>query len=169
MLGQFVFLLGSPLDSLYDRVRKHFLSGRVKSAWLTKRWRKDERVYLAARPIKERHVRDSSSDEIANTFQWAKANVQLRFPAAAEEIHRLEADQKFFRGLIVVLVVVCALLLFVYQAGVPATVPYLVLILLSFWRYVDQRRKSTSLAYTYLLALESLPKEAAPPTEGGAQ
>ena len=160
LLGQFIFLLGSPLDILYDLVRKGFSSDLIKTKWLKRKWIQNERLYKSARTLKEKYVEDSAS-EIVNTFQWAKANVQLRFPAAADEIHRLEADQKFFRGLIVVLIAICFLFIFVSKTGWTETVPYLVVMALSFWRYVDQRRKSTNLAYTYLIALEQLPKETA--------
>lgn len=166
LLGQFVFLLGSPLDKVYNLVRKGFMSKRIRISWLRKKWVKNEGLYNSARAIKSKYVENSTSGEIVNTFQWAKANVQLRFPAAADEIHRLEADQKFFRGLIVVLVVICMLLVFFYKAGWLETVPYVVVILLSFWRYVEQRRKSTNLAYIYLIAMEKLPKETASGIEG---
>ena len=168
LLGQFVFLLGAPLDEVYDLVRKGLVSKHIKSNWIRRKWDQNQRLHKDARVIKERYVGDCQKSEVVNPFQWAKANVQLRFPSAADEIYRLEADQKFFRGLIVVLIAVCTLLVFVYKAGWLETVPYVIIMLLSFWRYVDQRRKSTDLAYTYLIALEKLPKEAASGVEGKA-
>lgn len=160
LLGQFISLLGSPLDKGYDLVRKAFLSKRINIKWIKSQWVKNELLYNSARVIKEKYVEDSVECEIVNTFQWAKANIQLRSPAAAPEIYRLEADQKFFRGLIVVLIIICLLFISVYKTGGIELVPYLIVLVLSVWRYVDQRRKSTNLAYTYLIALEKLPKEA---------
>lgn len=94
-----------------------------------------------------------------NTFQWAKANTQLRFPEAVSEIHRLEADQKFFRGVVVILIIIFMLQLFKYELDLVEFVVLVTALLLSFWRYVDQRRKSTALAYIYLIAMERLPKD----------
>src|SRR5205085_9252162 len=104
------------------------LSQRIKNEWIKKQWVKNERIYNSARAIKEKYVDDSVADEIVNTFQWAKANVQLRSPASAPEIYRLEADQKFFRGLIVVLIIICLLFIFKYKTGWGALVPYLVVL-----------------------------------------
>ena len=158
LVGQFVSLLGSPLDKVYDLVRKGLKSDRIKIEWIKRKWVQNETLYKTAKAIKEECLKDHAG-EIVNTFKWAKANVELRFPVAADEIYRLEADQKFFRGLIVVLVAICLLFILVYKTGWFELVPYLVVLVLSFWRYVDQRRKSTDLAYTYLIAIDKLPKE----------
>jgi hypothetical protein len=149
---------------VYDRLRQIFKiiwmdgEGYKKTAtveWFRKKWVSHDRLYERARSIKERAVRDTEAERVVNTFQWAKANVQLHSPGAAGEIHRLEADQKFFRGLIVVLIFICVLLRGVYKFRVIELTPYVALVLLSFWKYVDQRRKSLNLAYTYLIVLHS--------------
>lgn len=167
LLGQFVYLLGSLADEVYDPFRKFFSLGWVKSArhrksylfrFLTREWDKNERLYREGKRIKDKKVGDAGR-EIVNTFKWAKAMIQIKCPEAAAEISRFEADQKFFRGLMVVLLIVCALLLFYYKVGLTELIPYLVLMALSFLRYVDQRRKSQNLAYTYLIALDKMEPE----------
>jgi ABC-type siderophore export system fused ATPase/permease subunit len=147
LLGHFVFLLGAHLDWIYDFFRKRYI--RVEH----------ERAYQRAKAIKEKYLNDKEQS-VTNTFQWAKANIQVRSPSAAVEIHRLEADSKFFRSLIVVLLVISIFL--VYRSGWSQLFVCLVLVALSFWRYFDQRLKSTNIAYTYLMVLESLPKPEPP-------
>lgn len=148
MFGHFIFMAGTLLDKrVYDRYRKRYLI------------RDDDRLYHTAQTIKEMYVGDNADALIMNTFQWAKANVELRNPAAATQIHRLEADSKFFRSLFVVLIFLSVILLWrMSPAGVAVC---LVFALLSFLRYAERRKKSTEIAYQYLIALERMPKRKA--------
>ena len=141
LLGHFIFLSGAVLDKyLYDPYRKRHLREN------------HDRLYKRARLLKRRALREQRKADVLNTFKWARTNVQLFQPAAAVEIHRLEADSKFFRSLVVLLFL---LLLFLSWNGTFwATAISLGLMLLSFVRYADQRYKSTQLAYTCLLAME---------------
>lgn len=144
LLGHFMFLVGSYLDKkAYPPYRKRFLT------------RDSDRTYERAKAIKENHLNDQEA-EVVNPFKWARASVQLLYPAAAVEIHRLEADSKFFRSLIVVLLLTCPIL--VYKWAWIELGACIFLIVLSFVRYADQRFKSTQLAYTYLIALEKISK-----------
>lgn len=144
LLGHFTFLISSFLDELvYNSYRKRFLC------------KNDDRAFKRAKEIKEKHLNDNDA-EIINPFKWAKANIQLLYPAATVEIHRLEADSKFFRSLIVVLLLTCPIL--IYKQAWIQFVACWVLITLSFVLYADQRCKSTELAYTYLIAIEKVPK-----------
>ena len=171
LLGQFVYLLGSSLDWVYNLVREQFKTdGRGLRRWkagrlLGRKWIENEELYRRATRLKEREVGDARA---VNTFQWAKANVTLQSPDAAADVHRLEADQKFFRGLIVVLVIVCALFWRAHGAAAGELLPIVVLILLSFWKYIDQRRKSQSLAYIYLITMKAQPPAAGEPGGGRA-
>jgi hypothetical protein len=158
ILGQFVFLVGSPLDLVYDKVR--LLSKCIQKRFdlwcpgcIGRKWIENDQMYLCATAIKQKNV-NCSQGEGPNTFQWAKAAIELGHPAAAVELHRYEADQKLFRSLTIVLLVLCAI--FVYQAASAEPLLYLLpLIGLSFWRYVNQRRKSQDTAYTYLIVSKS--------------
>ncbi len=148
--GHFIFLLGSQLDRLFDPWRR-----------LTKPPEKD-RPYRRATELKRTMLSETPQHQIINTFKWAKANVELRNPPAAGQLHRLEADSKFFRSLIVVLGVLAikSLTLFLFgwtSDGWRTTwevIGIVFLISLGWWRYADQRWKSIELAYTYLIALE---------------
>jgi hypothetical protein len=143
LLGHFVFLLASFLDGLvYDRARK-------KLKPLSK-----DLAYQKARVIKQRHLQEEDGREVVNTFQWVKAKMNLEFPAALSEIKRHESDSKFFRSLVIVFLAVAVL-----QCSKSAWINVVICILfalLSFWRYFDQRWKSTQIAYNHLIAMEDL-------------
>lgn len=133
---------------VYRGVQKTF---KDAWGWLKWGWVYNQALYEGATALKERR----GGAEGIKTYQWAKANIQIHSPGAIAEIHRLEADQKFFRGLIVVLLFACGLLWYksknfgwVELATLGCLAP------LSFWKYVGQRRKSQDLAYTYLIALD---------------
>src|SRR5262249_5355127 len=86
MLGHFVFMIGSDLDPAYDRWRK-----RTKPPAA-------DTTYQAARKLHHR-----LNGELTNytTLKWGKAYIGIKAPQARVGIARLEADQKFFRGLAV--------------------------------------------------------------------
>ena len=142
LIGHLVFLLASFLDgTVYYRVRR--------------RWKpvSKDMAFHAASDIKRRHLKDDQA-EIVNTFQWTKATLNLAYPGATNEIKRYESDSKFFRSLVVVFF---GFGIFQLASGAFFEgAAYLILMLLSFWRYFDQRWKSTQITYTYLIALEDL-------------
>jgi len=142
LLGHFVFLAGSYIDPLYNELRGRFVP------------KEKDCTYLRAKEIKETYLGDSSSEPLMNTFQWAKANAQLRYPAAMLEIRRHEADSKFFRSLIIVLVVLAVVL--IRKLAWIETVICLALIVVSFARYAEQRWKAAQRAYEYLIAMEQM-------------
>lgn len=173
-LGHFIFLVGSVLDTtVYDPYRKKFITREFEPAedreqgeghkrFFEKLFPKEaDLLYERARKIKEQHVGDSEGPEAISTFKWAKASIQLRGSAALVEINRLEADSKFFRSLIVVLFLISLILVFKaalmsHGTALIGTAVCLLLMVLSFLRYAEQRFKSTQLAYTYLIALDKL-------------
>jgi hypothetical protein len=143
LLGHFVFLVASFLDAVaYNRARQGFKPTSKDLA------------FQKAKAIKRRHLGEDDDKEVVNTFQWVKAKMNLEFPAALGEIKRHESDSKFFRSLVIVFLAVAAV-----QASRSAWLSVLgciIFSLLSFWRYFDQRWKSTQIAYTHLIAMEDL-------------
>ena len=88
-VGHLVFLVGSYVDGLYNIIReRRNLYG-------------NESAYQCATRIRDSIV-DPAERKAVNTFQWSRSVLVLKCPAAAEDVHRLEADSKFFRSLIVV-------------------------------------------------------------------
>ncbi|HEY1754020.1 MAG TPA: hypothetical protein VGG72_01395 [Bryobacteraceae bacterium] len=142
LLGHFVFLIASFLDDYaYNPVRERWKP-------LTK-----DLAYQRATSIKRRRLHDDKQ-EIVNTFQWAKARLNLEHPSALAEIKRNESDSKFFRSLVIVFFAF-AILEFSQGRSVSG-VGCLAFSALSFLRYVDQRWKSTQIAYIHLIAMEDL-------------
>lgn len=139
LLGHFIFLVGSHLDSLYDSTYRKY------------KIRKGHELLDYVIETKKKQLGEENENMI-NAYKWARANVQLRNPQAGSEISRLEADSKFFRSLIVVLFIMCIALLF-KSAWLQSAICFL-LMLLSFWRCFEQRWKFTTLTYQYFVALQ---------------
>ena len=176
LLGHFIFLVGAFLDHrAYDPFRRRWLSAHGDTLYLCATELKNREFQSihgmsdigrvdtlrdapappGGRPWWRRFwewlIGAESSAEMINTFKWARAKVQMRHPTAAVEISRLEADSKFFRSLIVVLVIIAGGL--VYKGAWLSVAACFVLVALAFFRYADQRFKSTQLAYIYVVAM----------------
>ena len=100
-----------------------------------------------------------SANSAINAFQWSKAFLSKEHPEGLLEVHRFEANSKFFRSFVVVLTILTVFYLFQHHGiaallCLGATAPAL-------WRYIDQRFKATQQAYWFLLTLEAL-KNASP-------
>ena len=141
VFGHFVFMVGSGFDRLYDRWRQ---------------WRhpkNHDRTYLAAKQV-YRDVSPSVSEGHFTTLKWAKAYVQIRSPAARLEIDRFDANSKFFRGFVVVSLLLA--LHFGEEGRSALAVGCVVLAALSLWRYCDQRWKASELSYATAAMLHSI-------------
>src|SRR5260221_1350691 len=88
LLGHFVFMAGSRLDQSYDRWRKR--------AHAFER----DKAYKAVYALKEELTPGLVGGELT-TLKWARAYIQVKSAEARLEIDRLEAEQKFFRSLVV--------------------------------------------------------------------
>jgi len=132
MLGHFVFMAGSELDTVYDHWRR-----RTKPT-------SSDRTYQAAKQVHETLTPTLVGRQFS-TLKWAKSYVQIRSPAARVEIDRIEADSKFFRSLVVV--AVAGAVHFLWRADAWAMLGAIALGALSLFRYRDQRWKLTELSY----------------------
>jgi len=140
-IGHLIFLVGSYIDRFYNTVRQRLNPYGNESA------------YQCATRIRDSLV-DETERTALNTFQWSRAVLIAKCPAAAEDVHRLEADSKFFRSLLVV----CALAtvaFFTSGRDVEALVA-LGLVFPCFARYYERRLKSTTQAYIYIIAMHRL-------------
>ena len=140
VLGHFVFMAGSVLDRLYDRWRD----------W--QHPKEKDHSYRVAKALYESLMLDLSKGHFT-TLKWSKAYVQIHCPVARLEIDRFDANSKFFRSFVVV-----SVLLFLHYAlrGDYLMVGAMVLALLSFWRYCDQRWKASELSYATAVMLHRL-------------
>lgn len=176
LLGHFIFLVGSWLldDHVYDRIRKatdqeqikRLAEGKKLSSVVTRslaaifiKGGSGEAVGQAVK-IKNHYLDPLNSSEAINAFQWCKAKLTLKHPEALAAVQRFEADSKFFRSLVVVLFLLLPWELFngrpeIVAARSEIAAISVLLLVLAFWRYVDQRVKATNQAYWYIITLES--------------
>ncbi|PHV11543.1 hypothetical protein [Chitinimonas sp. BJB300] len=140
-LGHLIFLVGSYIDRAYNRLREQLSPYGNESA------------YQCATRIRDTMV-DEAERTALNTFQWARAVLIAKCPAAAEDVHRLEADSKFFRSLLVVCIL--AAVVFFSTGMVWEACMALVLGPPCFARYYERRLKSTTQAYIHIVTLHHL-------------
>lgn len=141
--GHLIFLLGSYIDYLYN-----FLRERLNPY-------DNESAFQCATRIRNSLV-DAVEQKALNTFQWSRSVLISVCPTAAEDVHRLEADSKFFRSLIIVCVL-AAVAFFVSRRWVEGFIA-LALVVPCFARYYERRLKSTTQAYIHVVALHRLGK-----------
>jgi hypothetical protein len=146
-LGHLIFLVGSYIDHVYNILRERLSPYGNESA------------YQCATRIRNLLV-DEAERKALNTFQWARSVLIAKGPAAAEDVHRLEADSKFFRSLLVVR----ALSSIVFFVGGKAAEGFVALALVPpcFARYYERRLKSTTQAYIHIVTMYRLGNLLAP-------
>ena len=146
-IGHLIFLVGSNVDRLCDSLRE-----RLSPC-------ENEEAYQCAKLIRNSLI-NVSERKALKTFQWSRSVLIAKCPAAAEDVHRLEADSKFFRSLIVV----CALasLVFLASGRFVEGIVALALILPCFVRYYERRIKSNTQAYIHVITLYRLGTVSAP-------
>jgi len=134
LLGQFTYLVGATfMDRIYDQTYLRYVT------------RKGDAVYEEAERLA------GANGKLATLLQWARAYVHLSSPDAALEIERFEATSKFFRSLFVVLLVYAGY--FVHPWHRHAFAATLGLLVLSFWRFCNQRWKFTEFSFLYFIQL----------------
>lgn len=140
-LGHLIFLLGSYIDWLYNVFRERLNPYNNESA------------YQCASRIRNQLI-DEGEQKALNTFQWSRSVLLAKSPAAAEDVHRLEADSKFFRSLLVVIII--AFLVFFTGGKTIEGFLTLWLVVPCFVRYYERRLKSTTQAYIHIITLYRL-------------
>jgi hypothetical protein len=93
--------------------------------------------------------------EIDN-YQWCRAWLMSKHPAAFQEVARCEVESKLFRSILLPLIFWSIYLGNDYREEIAAVGA--VLALVSYWRFQSQRRQARVLASTHLITLESAPK-----------
>ena len=137
-LGHLIFLVGSYVDLPYNALREKLNPYDNESA------------YRCATRIRDALI-DATERKALNTFQWARSLLIAKCPAAAEDVHRLEADSKFFRSLLIVCVLT-SIAFFSSDRTIEGLVA-LALVPPCFARYYERRLKSTTHAYVYVTTL----------------
>lgn len=168
LVGHFVFLIGSSLDGFYGWVRGHTVGAQIEK--LAKGGRldpwpvralalivfKDEQniAYRQAAQLQKQALDPLHASAALSVFQWSKALLSDRSPSNLAVVQRFEADSKFFRSFVVVLVIILIGWplhdLWPPLIGIPVV---LFLTLVALGRYMEQRLKSTNQAYYAVITL----------------
>ena len=100
-----------------------------------------------------------STDKV---YQWCHSWISLKAPPAASEVERLQANSKFFRGMVTGSVITT---FFSLTLKIPfhwiGAVCCTLLACMSFLRYSDLRWKAVQQTYRYFIALASEPSASA--------
>lgn len=175
LLGHLIFLVGSYLDVPYDALRKSTLLGQIdrlaQGKGLTGRQLRklaerlfkggpDDAVKRVLR-LRALYLTPIEANGSVNAFQWCKARLSKEHPEGLALVNRFEADQKFFRSLAVVALLMAAVELFQCELGLMLV--SLIVAVFALLRFVDQRFKSTQQAYWLVVTLESTSKDLRPP------
>lgn len=168
LLGHFIFLIGSCLDArLYDRIRNATHEAHIRclsrGEALPARWASAaarllmkenvDRALTQAIRLKNHYLGRLGASSAVNAFQWSKARLTLEYPEAMAAVQRFEADSKFFRSLVVVLAILIPVIAVNHQPLLAAVAA--IMLVLAFWRYVDQRVKASTQTYWYVITLEA--------------
>ncbi len=176
LVGHLVFLVGARLDEfVFERLRRatpwqqtqRHAIGKMPSLLITRVFarvlfgKNADLALIQVIDLRKRGIPDSHGQVVVNAFQWCKARLTLRHPAALATVQRIEADSKFFRSFSIVLLFVIALLASRALRGwadMPAMGFLFVLLGLSLWGYIERRFKATQQAYVFILTLEGMPQ-----------
>jgi hypothetical protein len=138
LVGQFTFLISATfMDRLYDHT------------YLKYKRRRGDGTFAKAKEMQ------GANAGIAGALKWANVFVRIHSAAMAEQLDQLEATSKFFRSVTVVLAIF-AFRLFLTPRPQAALI-CVALVLLSFWRFANQRWKFTELAYLCFIQLNAAP------------
>jgi 8-oxo-dGTP pyrophosphatase MutT (NUDIX family) len=179
LLGHFIFLIGSHLDDLmYNPIRSWTYRHQIKKLsegkrlsykWCRKlaqsKWlfgKNPDAAVMRAEISKAESLGPHSASSAVNAFQWSKARLSMDHPEGLATVQRFEADSKFFRSFIIVLV----------PAGIvvgahghwPISVICGCMWPLALWRYIEQRFKSTQHAYWNVLTFDAAKNHSTAPS-----
>lgn len=135
LFGHFLLSFGARLDPLYDKIFLPYMR------------RKGDELKLRAYTLVKRHP-----EAKYDLLKWATAFVRIHSATAAADIDRLDAESKFFRSMVIVLIVLMTSL----HADWRLWVGWSGILLLTLWRYANQRWKRTELTYRYFIILSGL-------------
>lgn len=180
LLGHLVFLLGALLDEWpYDWLRKRTDWGQIgrlaDGKRLSRRWlrrfarsvmvfgRNPDAAVVAVQRLKARALSGVATPGVVNGFQWAKARLSKEHPEGLATVQRFEADSKFFRSLIVVLIVLAIFFALRDREHQRLAAVCVLAIVPALWRYVNQRFKATQQAYWLTITLDAAGEKPPPP------
>lgn len=138
LAGNIIFQLASFLDELYDKTKKYLF--------------KDNSRLEKAKEIRKANSAQLPNDKLLNNYEYARACLMQELPATIGIIDRYMADSKFFRSLIL-LMLISYILCRVKHAEVWIELTCLGLFFFSIYLFFTKRGKATETAYKYLIFL----------------
>ena len=193
LLGNVMDMVGAAiLDNIYDLTYAHWKRSdpmSLKQWWQETPPRMKEEWVSAVRAIKETRKREhlrldeatyreaerlagSSRPQGFNVYKWTRSWIAVYSSSAFAEVERMQANSKFFRGM-VTLSVITAFLSATIQCPfrMPGAGACLLLAVAFFFRYSDLRWKAVQQTYGFYLVLRNGPvplavdaaRESAPP------
>src|SRR5262249_46835959 len=130
-----------------DKTFRWWVRGLV---WLVFKRERNQAVELAGK-IKANSLAKVQGKKSVNNFQWCKALLAIESSDSLAGVERLEADSKFFRCFVIVMLIGMGFLLWDHKWKL--TIGAATLIPLALWRYMEQRFKSTNQAYWSVITL----------------
>jgi ADP-ribose pyrophosphatase YjhB (NUDIX family) len=178
ILWHFIFLVRAGLDVIfYDRIRAWTDLGQIKRLsegkglrWKWKRamirpnflfGKNADTAVMRAKIGKTESLMPLPAEKSINAFQWSKARFTKEHPEGLATVVRFEADSKFFRSFVILLIPMLAVLskLAYHDAGKkPLLLIVSFILILALRRYVELRFKSTQYAYWNILTLDAAKK-----------
>jgi len=166
LFGHLLFSMGSWLDEvLYDWLRRGYTLNKQiillarrgqllpwyarAFIWTVFKQESDLAVDRAGK-IKEKMLKGLHAKKAVNTFQWSKVFLAKEHPESLVPVQRFEADSKFFRSFVIVLIVLLVTWPLHHRR---LLVAISVLIVPALWRYMEQRYKATNQAYWTVITL----------------
>jgi hypothetical protein len=175
VLGHLIAAVGSALlDPLYDRVyvrwrraSSRYVASKLPpdaSPWtvfvvrvghVVGKSNPDDELLIAAKALKKQQLTEMAGSAnvraggISNTFWWAGTVVRMQTPPGAAEVDALTAQSKLFRS-VVLLVPLAAFSTGWYRSSEISI--WVVVLLLSLWRFMGLRWGATERTYEYYLA-----------------
>ncbi len=179
LIGHGMDLIGSVvLDDLFDLTYAHWkrslniplarwmseLPGRLTREF----YRECKRIFVSSGPksarstdplfLRAKQLAAPVMLQEDRTYQWCRAWIALRSPTAFSETERVQANSKFFRGLVTAAAITAILSLTLqvpfHKLGAAVCAA---LALASFMRYCDLRWKAVQQTYRFFIALQYEP------------
>ncbi len=123
-------------------------------------------TYLVANSIKEKYLNkkdfkkliENKEAEITSPYKWAKRFLSINSPDVLTEVNRREADQKFFRSLTIVFLIIGLWLgiVIIIERNILILIPCatcILLVLLCLWNYSKIRFKTMETAYEFIIMI----------------
>ncbi|GAB3639581.1 hypothetical protein [Spirosoma arcticum] len=170
-LGYTVYIVSSPLDGIYDRIKRSVLGIKTEkpvengfTKFLFPYLKDTHTLIMAVVEFKNEHIGDrydGSDHPIIDAYQYAFRRLMKEEPAMFVEVERYYATAKFFRSMVIVWFL--GGVMWVVQVKDNADKGYALLFLAlsitSFFVFLNRWRKANHVAFKNVIIIEGLEKK----------